>query len=52
MVVQDAKGKFLSRMLYDHEADTGEDVNISERKDSEGVVRELAEMLNEGKGKD
>jgi len=48
----DAKGKFLSRMLYDHETDPGEDVNISERKDNETVVRELAEMLNEGKGKD
>ena len=47
-----AKGGFLARMLYDHEADPDEDVNTSERKDNEKVVEMLTEQLHEGKGKD
>ncbi len=46
-----ASGDFLARMLYDHQIDPQEDVNISERKESEDVARELAEALHQGKGK-
>jgi arylsulfatase A-like enzyme len=47
-----AKGSFLARMLYDHGADPGEDVNISEQKSNEQVVETLTKQLHEGMGKD
>jgi len=45
-------GNFRARMLYDHHIDPQEDVNISERKESERARRELAEELRKGKGKE
>ncbi len=45
-------GDFLARMLYDHQNDPQEDTNLSERKASEAVARELAEELHMRKGKD
>ncbi len=47
-----AKNGFISRMLYDHEADPAEDVNISEQTGSKQVVESLTKQLHEGKGKD
>lgn len=45
-------GKPSARMLYDHENDPQEDVNISELKASKDLVRQLAQSLRKGKGKD
>ena len=47
-----AGGDFLARMLYDHESDPQEDVNISELKASESIARELAEALHKGQGRE
>jgi iduronate 2-sulfatase len=47
-----ANGILAARMLYDHEADPGEDVNISEQQDSEQVVETLTRELHAGMGKD
>jgi iduronate 2-sulfatase len=46
------RGDPLARMLYDHEADPQEDVNISEEQKSRNEVRRLSEQLHEGMGKD
>ena len=45
-------GKFLARMLYDHEKDPQEDANVSERPDNGDLVKRLAEQLHKGMGKD
>ena len=42
------KGSFLARMLYDHDADPSEDVNISEHKESRETVKMLTDKLHEG----
>ncbi len=47
-----AKGKFLTRMLYDHQSDPEEDTNISEQQEIKDVVQNLTEKLQEQMGKD
>ncbi len=47
-----ANGKPVARMLYDHDADSGENVNISERSQSKEVVKSLTEQLHKRMGKD
>jgi arylsulfatase A-like enzyme len=47
-----AKGNFLARMLYDHDADPDEDVNVSEKGDNKQTVESLSNQLHEGMGKD
>ena len=42
------QGQVTGRMLYDHEADPGEDVNIAERPEHAGLVKELSERLAAG----
>lgn len=39
------------RMLYDHETDPIEDVNVSERPENAEIVKELTQMLRQRKGK-
>ncbi len=41
-----------ARMLYDHQADPGEDRNISEQSANAGTVLQLTERLRAGKGRD
>lgn len=45
-----AAGRQLSRMLYDHESDPGENVNVAETHKE--VVADLTEQLHELKGRD
>ena len=40
-------GDFVSRMLYDHESDPGENVNVAEQKSRKETVDELTERLHE-----
>ena len=47
-----AKGKFLSRMLYDHHSDPGEDLNVSNQESNQQVVEALKKQLHKGMGKD
>lgn len=44
------QGKPVARMLYDHRADPGENVNVAERNTE--VSHQLTERLRAGKGKD
>jgi arylsulfatase A-like enzyme len=46
-----AKGKQTGRMLYDHQVDPGENVNVAEREKQADHVKELTTQLKEGKGK-
>ncbi|MEW4527262.1 sulfatase [Maioricimonas sp. JC845] len=46
------KGKRLGRMLYDHQADPGEDTNIVRQTDSAELVKSLTEQLHAIKGRD
>jgi hypothetical protein len=39
-------------MLYDHDADPDEDVNVSEKGDNKQTVESLSNQLHEGMGKD
>jgi len=48
----DGQGRFVSRMLYEHANDPGENVNISERPENRATVQRLAEDLHSGMGKD
>jgi arylsulfatase A-like enzyme len=45
------KGEPTSRMLYDHQQDPGENVNISEHPDQKDTVKTLTTELHNGKGK-
>lgn len=49
----DAEGKTVSRMLYDHQNDPQENINISEWPDKQVIVKELSaklgKMVKEGK---
>jgi iduronate 2-sulfatase len=45
------QGKPIARMLYDHEADPGENVNVSERPESKNLERQLRDQLHAGMGK-
>jgi iduronate 2-sulfatase len=47
-----AGGRFLARMLYNHENDPEEDVNISEQPGSRSIVERLSELLHERMGRD
>ncbi|MCA9067528.1 MAG: sulfatase [Planctomycetaceae bacterium] len=44
-------GKFLARMLYDHQADANENVNVSEKVGNKSLVGSLTQQLHQGKGK-
>ncbi len=48
----DRKGEFVARMLYDHEADPDEDVNVSEHAKNQRLVVALTADLRERKGVD
>ena len=48
----DEEGDVHARMLYDHEVDPGENVNVSEEAEKGLDVRELAVELNQRKGRD
>jgi len=48
----DGKSDSVARMLYDHQADPQEDVNISEKESSQDEVRQLSKKLHEGMGQD
>ena len=45
-------GKLLGRMLYDHERDPGETTNIVDQEAVREAARDLAQKLNEIKGRD
>lgn len=45
-----AAGRQLSRMLYDHESDPGENVNVAEIHKT--IVADLTEQLHELMGRD
>ena len=45
-------GKSGARMLYDHEEDPLEDVNVAEHQTHQKRIRQLAEKLHQGMGKD
>jgi hypothetical protein len=38
-------------MLYDHQQDPGENVNVAERPENAELVRQLTEQLKSGMGK-
>jgi len=46
----DRKGKPVARMLYDHQEDPGENVNIAERADVADLVERLTRRLEKAKG--
>lgn len=46
------KGQFVSRMLYDHQTDPGENTNIAEQPENQDIVEQLAQALRQGMGKD
>ena len=48
----DGGGKLISRMLYDHRTDPGEDVNVAEHEGPEDTVTKLTEQLHERMGRD
>lgn len=48
----DEHGAPVSRMLYDHEVDGDETVNVAERPEFRDVVQHLSDRLRRGKGKD
>ena len=48
----DRKGKSVSRMLYDHSDDPGENVNVAEKESRERAVTELKEQLHQRMGRD
>jgi arylsulfatase A-like enzyme len=39
------EGKIYARMLYDHKADPGENINIAEKAENAGIVKKLSNML-------
>ena len=45
-------GDRLARMLYDHEADPAEDVNVAKRPDNRERVDELTDLLHREMGRD
>ena len=47
----DRQGQFVARMLYDHQVDPNENVNLSERTESEDLDRQLRAQLHAGMGK-
>jgi choline-sulfatase len=47
----DEQGDVIARMLYDHRRDPNENVNLSERPESEPLNRKLREELHAGMGK-
>jgi arylsulfatase A-like enzyme len=47
----DKQGQPVGRMLYDHQEDPGENVNIAERPKNAELVRRLTEQLKVGMGK-
>ena len=47
----DKQGKPVARMLYDHQVDPDENVNVSERSESSDLNRSLREQLHAGMGK-
>ena len=44
----DKNGRVYARMLYDHQSDPGENVNISELPENREVVKQLSELLHAG----
>ena len=48
----DGKGKLVSRMLYDHSDDPGENVNVAENETRNKAVTELKEQLHRRMGRD
>jgi len=46
------QGNPSARMLYDHRADPGEDISVSEESAQAACVAQLTERLRAGKGKD
>jgi iduronate 2-sulfatase len=47
----DTKGKQIARMLYDHRADPGENINIAELPKHRKLVADLTQKLKQGMGK-
>lgn len=47
----DKKGQPTARMLYDHQTDAGENVNIAERPENAELVRQLTSQLKARMGK-
>lgn len=50
-IYRDKKGKFVSRMLYDHREDPHENLNIAELPENQDLVSRLTEQLEKGMGK-
>jgi choline-sulfatase len=48
----DRKGKFVSRMLYDHNNDPGENVNVAEKEGRKEAVTDLTDRLHRDMGRD
>ena len=46
-----AKNRVAGHMLYDHETDPGENVNVADDPAYAEIVRELAAKLEAGRGK-
>jgi arylsulfatase A-like enzyme len=44
----DNQGKFIGRMLYDHQIDPGENINVSELPESDRLVQDLSTRLKQG----
>lgn len=42
-------GKATERMLYDHDKDSDENINISERPENAGIIARLSEMLKKNR---
>lgn len=49
---RDSQARLLGQMLYDHQADPDENVNVVADESAESIVRELSENLQRIKGKD
>ncbi len=48
---EDRQGQPVGRMLYDHQEDPGENMNVAERPENAELVRQLTERLKAGMGK-
>ena len=48
----DDDGKFLARMLYDHDLDPEEDINIAERSKNSATVTQLRQLMRTNMGRD
>ena len=48
--IKDSSGELLARDLFDHETDPDENVNISNKPESDAIIKDLSVLLDKGEG--